>query len=257
MLLQQVLDRERQFFDLEANRLSDHQLRMPRHEFARYRAARLGPDNIPKDTFFALAQPLAGKRVLDYGCGHGENVCLLAACGARVTGFDLSPQAIAKARRRAELHGLDHRTRLHVRAAGQTGYARGTFDIVLGYKILHHLHTMLRPVYAEIARLLAPGGTAYFIEPVANSACLRWLRRVLPVPCYATEDERQLTYEDFAPLKDYFRRYEIHHYYGLERLRRLVGERARRPLRRLDAYGQRLLPCLRRYYGEVLVVAQR
>jgi 2-polyprenyl-3-methyl-5-hydroxy-6-metoxy-1,4-benzoquinol methylase len=257
MVAQTILDREQQFFDREASQLRDGDLILPDDQIVRYLWAQPSARNIAKDTFFSMVLPLHGKRVLDYGCGHGENACLLAACGAEVTAFDLSPQAIARARRRAEIHGLGDRIQFNVCRAGATPYEPGSFDIVLGYKILHHLHTMLESVYEETRQLLVPGGVAYFIEPVANSRLLRWLRSLAPVPRYATDDERQLVYADFEPLRDYFRSYELLHFYGLERLGRLVGEWVRVPLRRLDYHAQKLVPALRPYYGEVLVVARR
>src|SRR5438105_1026281 len=105
MSTEAVLERERQFFDREASRLQESDLLIPDDQVARYVRAHAGDRNMPKDAFFALERPLRGKRVLDYGCGHGENACLLAACGAQVTAFDLSPEAVAQARRRARLHG--------------------------------------------------------------------------------------------------------------------------------------------------------
>src|SRR5438552_18440277 len=101
-----VLESERRFFDAEAAELADVDLIIPPHQIDRYRNARRSPFNIAKETLFTYLMPLEGKRVLDYGCGTGENACLLAACGAQVTAFDLSPASISEARRRAEAHGL-------------------------------------------------------------------------------------------------------------------------------------------------------
>ena len=42
-----------------------------------------------------------GRRVLDYGCGHGMAAVVLARRGAQVTGFDLSAGYVEEARRRA------------------------------------------------------------------------------------------------------------------------------------------------------------
>jgi 2-polyprenyl-3-methyl-5-hydroxy-6-metoxy-1,4-benzoquinol methylase len=254
----QLLDSERAFFDREALGLSEAELRIPTPaQVERYRTATSSTFNEPKDTLFSLLMPLAGKRVCDYGCGHGEDACLLAACGAQVTAFDLSPASIAQARRRAQMHGLEDRVRLDVREAGKTGYAPGSFDLVTGFAILHHLHQCLPAIYEEIDALLAPHGAAYFIEPVANSAVLRALRRLIPVKTEATPDERQLTYRDFEPLRRYFSDVQMYHFHGLERLNRLLGRNGTSVFRWLDSQAQRLFPVLRPYYGIVLVVARR
>lgn len=253
-----VLVSEQNYFDREASMLDDQTLHIPSRERLRYQKARLGPLNIAKDTLFAHLLPLQGKRVLDYGCGSGENACLLADCGAEVTAFDLSPLSISQARRRAEVHGLADRVRFDVRAAGQTGYPSGSFDVVVGEAILHHLHMDLSTVYAEIGRLLTPAGSAFFIEPVANSRWLRRLRACLPVPCEATPDERQLHYADLEPLKQHgFAQVEYRHFYCFERMHRLFGDSVRRPLRWLDHYLQVLIPPLRPCYGIVLIMARR
>src|SRR5262249_10511664 len=44
---------------------------------------------------------VAGRHILDYGCGHGMMGVTLARLGARVTGFDLSSGYIREARARA------------------------------------------------------------------------------------------------------------------------------------------------------------
>src|SRR5439155_7321293 len=141
--------------------------------------ARVHPLNIAKDALFSRLMPLEGMKVLDYGCGTGENAVLLAACGAQVTAFDLSPFSITQAKRRAEAHGLGGRIHFDTLAAGQTGYPRHSYDVVIGFAILHHLHQDLASIYGEIDRILKLDGTAYFVEPVANSALLRALRRLV------------------------------------------------------------------------------
>ena len=186
--------------------------------------------------------PLEGKQVLEYGCGTGHNACLLATYGAEVTAFDLSPVAIAQAQRRAELHGLADRIQFDVLQAGQTKYPSSGFDAVVGFAILHHLHMNLHRIFKEVSGLLSPGGTAYFTEPVANSPLLRGLRPLVPLETYATPDERQLTYRDLEPLGQYFSSVEIHHYYCLDRLYRLLGDGPRPFLRWIDYRAQRACP---------------
>lgn len=250
-----VLADERMYFDREAAALRDGDLILPRDQIERYRRARLGPCSIPKDVMFALLGPLDGKEVLDYACGHGANACLLAACGARVTAFDLSSQAIDKARRRAELHGVADRIHFDVCAAGETGYPADRFDVVIGCAVLHHLHMALAEVCQEIVRVLRPGGTACFIEPVAN-ALLRLLRPLVPVSLHATENERQLCCRDLELLRQHLGPLVLYHFLFLERLYRLFGKGARVPLRWIDHYALRAFPFLRPLYGEVLILAR-
>lgn len=254
-ILDRVIQAEAEFFDSEAGGLDDAQLKIPDDQIERYRRATLRASNTPKDALFARLLPLEGKTVLDYGCGTGDISCELALCGARVTAFDLSPMSIAKAQRRAELHGVADRIQFDIRQGGTTGYPSAHFDIVVGSAILHHLHQDLPGIFGEIDRVLKRPGTACFIEPVANSAVLRCLRRLAPVKTHATPDERQLYYEDFAPLRQHFAQVDFHHFYCLERMHRVLGGWVSDPLRWLDHQAQRWLPLLRRFYGTVLVVA--
>lgn len=253
----EVLSREQSFFDREADGLDRESLRIPEAQIERYRKARLSPWNTSKDALFAHLGRLDGQLVLDYGCGHGENACLLAACGARVCAFDLSPVAIAKAQQRARLLGLADRIQFQVYRAGETEYPSAQFDVVVGYAILHHLHAILDTVYAEIDRLLKPSGQVCFTEPVAYSPLLRALRRWAPVKVDATPDERQLVNQDFEALQQYFSNIQATHFYCLERMHRVIGPSMRSPLRWLDHHAQRFLPFLRRYYGAVLLTASR
>lgn len=258
IVAESVYDREQAFFDDEAARLTDRDLIIEPGQLRRYREARFRSGNIPKDTLFARLNPLAGKRVLDYGCGHGESTCHLANGGAEVTAFDLSPGSIAVARRRAEVNGLGGRIRFDVRRAGETGYAPGSFDVIVGFAILHHLHEMLPAIFSEVRTLLAPNGTAYFIEPVANSRLLHGLRTVVPVKRYATPDERQLQYADLEQIRNHgFSKVTYDHFHCLGRLQRFVGGRAETFLRRTDHWLLRAAPFLRSWYGIVLMSAAR
>jgi len=251
-----LLASEKDFFDRESAELEDEGLVIKPHTIERYRNARPKIGNFSKDILFSKIMPLDGKRVLDYGCGAGENACLLAACGAEVWGFDLSPVSIEKARRRAELMGLSNRAHFDVYAGGETRYADASFDIVICFAILHHLHMMLDTVYREINRVLKPGGHAHAIEPVANHWIVRRLRKLFPVELIATPDERQLFDHEMQRM-DQFGFTDVEFIYTLffERFYRIFGDRTQRPLRRFDDRLLRMLPFLHPLYGVVLVSA--
>jgi SAM-dependent methyltransferase len=95
-------------------------------------------------------------RVYDLGCGPGHVAAYLRERGADVTGIDLSPAMIDRARRRYP--GLDVAVGdMRALAAIPDGGAAG---IVAFYAIVHLAPDALVPVFAELARILAPGAPA-------------------------------------------------------------------------------------------------
>ncbi len=98
-----------------------------------------------------------GSVVLDVGCGAGREAIFLAQCGLHVIGVDLSPVAIAIARRRAKA------ARVHVRwcvaSALQLPLPRGAVDCVTDRGCFHLIRpTDRRRFGSEIARVLRRGG---------------------------------------------------------------------------------------------------
>ena len=74
----------------------------------------------PQPAFVRLAdRGLLSGRLLDSGCGTGENVLLAAARGAEAMGVDISPQAIARARDKAARARPDGPLRGRGRAAAR------------------------------------------------------------------------------------------------------------------------------------------
>src|SRR5437764_6595960 len=103
---------------------------------------------------FAELGDVRGKRVLDYGCGHGMASVVLARAGARVTAFDLSPGYVAEARERAKANGVT--VRCTVADGEELPFDDASFDAVWGCAVLHHLD--LTRAARELCRVLAPGG---------------------------------------------------------------------------------------------------
>lgn len=102
------------------------------------------------------AVSLAGKRVVDVGCGGGILSEAMARAGARVVGIDLSPACIDVAR----LHALEGRIELDYRAVSAEDLARerpAHFDAVTCMELLEHVPDP-EVMMASLARLARPGG---------------------------------------------------------------------------------------------------
>jgi len=103
---------------------------------------------------------LAGKCVLDVGCGGGILAEAMAARGAAVTGIDLSDKPLAVAR----LHLLESGQKVAYRLIGAEALAReapGSFDVVTCLEMLEHVPDPASTVRA-CAQLVRPGGTVFF-----------------------------------------------------------------------------------------------
>ena len=68
-----------------------------------------------------------GIRILDLGCGAGEDALWLAALGASVLGLDTSPAAVQEARRAGAAAGVGTRVRFEVRRPDELRLQDGSF----------------------------------------------------------------------------------------------------------------------------------
>jgi len=100
--------------------------------------------------------PLAGKDVLDVGCGGGILAESMARKGARVTGIDLSEKALQVARLHLQESKLDIRYE-----KSPVEDCVGTFDVVTCMELLEHVPDPASMV-AACARLARPGGHVFF-----------------------------------------------------------------------------------------------
>ena len=162
-----------------------------------------GDSPYPLEYMFYLVGDVAGKDVLDLGCGIGEELVPLIYKGARVIGIDLSPELIDLAERRVAMQCAGFPTpQLFARSAYETGLADRSLDMVFCSALLHHLD--LPTVLKEISRILRPGGRFIVREPVRFSRTLTKLRKLFPEHKDVSEYEHPLTREEYATIARFF-----------------------------------------------------
>ena len=204
---------------------------------------------------FARLEPLAGARLLDFGCGHGMGSVVAARRGAAVTAFDLSPGYLAEAARRAAANDV---AVSFLQADGERlPFADASFDRVWGNAILHHLDP--GRAARELYRVLRPGGVAVFCEPWGENPLLSLARRHLPYRGkQRTADEAPLRARHLAPLRAVFDEVSVESYQLLSMVRRLGrGGRLLSRLDRADAWLLERVPFLRRFCRYVVLTLRR
>jgi 2-polyprenyl-6-hydroxyphenyl methylase/3-demethylubiquinone-9 3-methyltransferase len=103
---------------------------------------------------------LAGKRVLDVGCGGGVLAEAMAARGATVTGIDLAGKPLKV----AQLHALESGATVSYEEGAAEDWAQrhaGAYDVVTCMEMLEHVPDPASSVRA-CATLAGPGGWLFF-----------------------------------------------------------------------------------------------
>ncbi len=101
----------------------------------------------------------AGARVLDVACGTGVVALSAARTGATVTGADLTPALLARARQNADIAGL--KAEFHEADVEALPFPDQSFDIVLS-QFGHMFGPRPEVTLSEMLRVLVPGGTLAF-----------------------------------------------------------------------------------------------
>ena len=124
-----------------------------------------------------MSPPEPGMKVLEVGCGTGSNLKLYQEAGCRVSGLDLSPSMLAKARDK-----LDSQAGLCLGNGTRMPFSNDTFDLVVVMLMLHELPTIFRlPVIQEMARVVTPVGHLLFVDyhPGPLQFPMGWVRKAI------------------------------------------------------------------------------
>jgi ubiquinone/menaquinone biosynthesis C-methylase UbiE len=151
--------------------------------------------SLDRALFAAIADERLGT-VAELCCGRAEAFHLLARRIDLGIGVDISISMLETARRDNPGRHLSFiqgdATRLPLASAA--------FDSVFMLGGIHHVSDR-RALFAEVARILKPGGWFYFREPVSDFALWRWLRAVVYrlSPMLDHRTERPLLYRQTVP----------------------------------------------------------
>jgi len=231
--------------------------------YRRHRLWRL----FPKEFMFKCLGEIAGKSILDFGCGEGKLTTQLARLGAQVTGFDISPELIAIAQRRAVLDGVQDCVGFLLADGAESELAEDMFDAIICQAVLHRVDIF--QVVPRLVRSLRPGGIVIMVEPVDFSLTYQRIRHLIPIAKVGSPSARQLGRDEVAFLLGTLTKSRVEFFNLFGRLARLLPNRNKidhgHPFTRtaivlllsVDRFLLTLFPFLWRLCGTVVIVGTK
>jgi SAM-dependent methyltransferase len=164
----------------------------------------------PNETVVEWAKTLpANGFVLDVGCGVGRHCTYLAGRGFRVAGMDISPSGIKLTQEACAERNIPFDGRVSDMAT--LPWPDATFDAALSTSTIHHqLRADMERSFAEIRRVLKPGGLVLVDFPSANGDDYRRLRD--EVAAGQTREVEPNTFVDERPAPPGGDEFLPHHY---------------------------------------------
>jgi 2-polyprenyl-3-methyl-5-hydroxy-6-metoxy-1,4-benzoquinol methylase len=199
-----------------------------------------------------LLGSVKGCRVLDYGCGQGEESTYLALMGAHVTAIDISPVGIELTKERAKLNGVGDRVNAMLMRCDPTEFPSESFDVVHGFGILHHIGLQIGLM--EIKRLLKPGGRGLFFEHMGNSKTIERLR---PKEKDYTKGERPVTWKEVQEIRPEFSKLLARPFHIASRLRKRVRLLNQPVVKRVDHAILSALPFMRHFASGMVIYLEK
>jgi SAM-dependent methyltransferase len=156
-----------------------------------------------------LARCCSGKRVLDFGCGHGIFSVQPARGGATVIGVDISARALAFARRRAVRERVIRHAQFCLGDCERLPFPDRSFDVVMSCGTLSCLNFV--QAVSEMARVLRPDGHAIVVDTLGHNPLMNLRRRWATWRGHRTgwTSEHILKLPDLQVFGQHFRRCEV------------------------------------------------
>lgn len=159
-----------------------------------------------EEQFVKMLGNVKGKKVLDIGSGHGNTALKLAQEGAIVTSIDIAPKLIEGCQYRARKNNLS--VNFMVMDATNMTFDMNSFDIVLGFRTVHHLQNIKKFFY-DSHRILKQGGFLIVVEPQKYNPFVEFGRRFIKNDVESrTATEHPLVPEDIKAMKNIFTKVE-------------------------------------------------
>ena len=167
--------------------------------------------------FFALLEleQIAGKRVLDIGCGNGQFSVFFAMYGAEVWGIDLADIGIATANKMAAANGVAERCRFMIGDATATDFPDDFFDYVVFTAALHHV-VKYPGMREETWRVLRPGGALVFCDILRDNKFYNACKSIYLFFRPETDSGVNITMADFEEFWQGYEKKKIEHLSLLE-----------------------------------------
>ena len=146
------------------------------------------------------------RKILNPGCGAGEESVYLATKNAQVTAFDISAEMLKVAQKLTSKFKVEKLVQFKKMNAEKLEFEDESFDLIFGNSVLHHID--IKKAIKEFHHVLKKNGKAVFIEPLAYNPLINRYRKM--AKNVRTQDEHPLRYEDIEEFKKYFT--NVRHY---------------------------------------------
>jgi len=205
--------------------------------------------------------------LLDFGCGPGDNGLRLSTIGYKVTGFDISEANVQLANKLFERNDVTDRGHFVVSTAEKLEFAADSFDMVVGFDILHHVDIPV--AMKEVHRVLKRGGRGVFREPI-EVPFLDWIRNSWPIrqivpnsvslENHITEDERKLNSLDLQVIKEIFPNTKVERSLILSRFDKFIrghDSKSASWLEKIDYALMKIIPGLKYLGGASVIIVEK